>query len=63
MTEYRKQDYYVPAPWHDEDSIWSKYNQQNIKLYPNAEKWDEIETGILVSDKPVRKYVRKPDSE
>lgn len=36
----------VDAIWFDEESVWSRYNVENLKLYPEFPEWEEIEANV-----------------
>lgn len=47
------------AVWLNKESLWSEYNMNNLRLYPYAFGWEEIETNIGEVD--ISKYVRVED--
>lgn len=47
------------AVWLNAESLWSKYNLSNLRLYPYAFGWEEIETNI--GEINISKYVRVED--
>lgn len=47
------------AVWLNKESLWSEYNMNNLRLYPYAFGWEEIETNIGEID--ISKYVRVED--
>lgn len=48
------------AVWLNEESLWSRYNMNNEKLYPNSLEWEEVLITIGKVDIP--KYVRSENN-
>lgn len=55
-------NYSAGTIWYRPDSVWSRYYEGNLCLYPDERYWEKIETSV--GGVPVKKYVRvREDNE